>query len=52
MHNKFIVEKWVNCRHSFIDEENLQKLGLTGELISAYLYYVIIHSFQSQFMVL
>ena len=52
MHNKFIIEKWVNRRHFFIDEKNLEKLGLTGELIFAYLYYMIILSFQSQFMVL
>ena len=51
MHNKFIIEKWVNRRHFFIDEKNLQKLGLTEELISAYLYYIIF-SFQSQFMAL
>ena len=36
IHNKFIIEKWVNRRHFFIDEKNLQKLVLTGELISAY----------------
>ena len=33
--NKFLVEKWVNRRHFFIDEKNLQKFGLTGELVSA-----------------
>ena len=52
MHNKFIIEKWVNRRHFFIDDKILQKLGLTGELISAYLYYMIILSFQRQFLVL
>ena len=52
IYTKFIREKWVNRRHFFIDEKNLQKLGLAGELISAYLYYMIILSFQSQFMVL
>ena len=31
----------------FIDEKSLQKLGVTGELLSALLYYMIIHSFQS-----
>ena len=51
-HNKFIIEKWVNRRYFFIDEKNLQNLGLTGQLISAYLYYMIILSFQSQFVVL
>ena len=30
----------------------MQKFGLTRELISAYLYYVIIPSFQTEFMVL
>ena len=35
-----------------IDEKNLQKLGLTGELISASEYYMITLSFQGQFMVL
>ena len=52
IYNKFISEKWVNFRHFFIDVKNLQKLGLAGELISAYLYYMIILSFQSQFMIL
>ena len=52
IYTKFISEKWVNRRHFFIDEKNLQKLGLAGELISAYLYYMIILSSQSQFMVL
>ena len=23
IHNKFVIEKWVNCRHFFIDEKNL-----------------------------
>ena len=49
MHNKFFIEIWVNRRYFFIDEKNLQKLGLTGELISVYSYYMIIPSFQSQF---
>ena len=52
IHNKIIIEKSVNRRDFFIDEKNLQKLGLLGELISAYLYYMIILSFQRQFMVL
>ena len=52
IYNKFISEKWVNLRHFFIDVKNLPKLGLAGELISAYLYYMIILSFQSQFMIL
>ena len=50
--NKSFIEKWVNHRHFFIDEKNLQKLGLTGELISVYSYYMIIPSFQSYFLVL
>ena len=37
--------------HFFVDEKNLQKLGLKGELISAYLYYMIILSFEIQFAV-
>ena len=43
------MEKWVNDRHFFIDEKNLQKLGLTGEPISAYLYYMIIFFLKSIF---
>ena len=34
MHNKLVIEKYVNRCHFFIDERNLQKNGLTGELIS------------------
>ena len=30
MQNKFVIEKWVIRRNFFIDEENLQKFGLTG----------------------
>ena len=52
MHNKFVIEKWVNRRHFYIDEKNQQKFGLTGELISVKSYYMIIPSFQSQFLVL
>ena len=52
MHNKFVIEKWVNRRHFYIDEKNQQKSGLTGELISVKSYYMIIPSFQSQFVVL
>ena len=33
-HNKFVIEKWFNRPHFFIDAKNLQKFGLTGELIS------------------
>ena len=51
MHNKFIFQKWINRSHFLIYQKNLKKLGLAGELISAYLYYMIIFSFQSQFMV-
>ena len=36
----------------FINEKNLQKLGRTGELISPYLYNMIIFSFKGQSMVL
>ena len=52
LHNTIFKEKWVNRRHFFLDEKNLQKLGLTGEPISVYSYYMIIPSFQSQFLVL
>ena len=34
MHNKFVIEKWVNRHHFFIYEKNLQKFGLTAEVIS------------------
>ena len=34
MHNKIFIEKWVNRRHFFIDEKNLQKSDLMGEAIS------------------
>ena len=42
----------VNRRHFFIDEKNLQILDVKGEILSVYLYYMIIPSFQSQFLVL
>ena len=51
MHNKFFIEIWVNRRYFFIDEKNPQKLGLTGELISVYSYYMIIPCFQNHFLV-
>ena len=47
IHHKFFIEKWVNRRHFFIDEKNLQKLRLTAELISVYSYNITIPSFQS-----
>ena len=47
MHNKSFIKKWVNHRHFFIDEKNFQKLGLAGEFIFVYSYYMIIPSFQS-----
>ena len=28
------MEKWVDRRQFYIDEKNLQKFGLTGELVS------------------
>ena len=34
IHNKFVIEKWVNCHHFFIDEKHLQKFDQTGEVIS------------------
>ena len=52
IHNKFLNEKWVNRRHFFIDEKNLEKLGVTGELLSVYSYYMMIRFFHSQVLVL
>ena len=43
------MEKWVNDRHFFIDEKNLQNLALTGKPISAYSYYMIIFFLKSIF---
>ena len=34
MHYKFLNKNWVNRRHFFIDEKNLEKLAMTGELLS------------------
>ena len=34
MHNKFVIEKWINRRHFFIDEKKWKNFGLKGELIS------------------
>ena len=34
IHNKFVIEKWVNRHHFYIDEINLQKFGLAGEVSS------------------
>ena len=34
IHNKFVIEKWVNYHHFFIDEKHLQKFDQTGEVIS------------------
>ena len=42
----------VNRRHFFVNEKNLQKVGVIGELLSAYSYHMINPSFQSQFLVL
>ena len=39
MHNKFVIEKWVNRRHFFIDVKNLQKLS--GK--KTYLCLIILH---------
>ena len=52
IHDKFLNEKWVNRRHFFIDEKNLEKLVVAGELLSAYSYYMMIRFFHSQAMVL
>ena len=35
----------VNRRHFFINEKNLQKVGVIGELLSAYSYHMINPSF-------
>ena len=43
---------WVNRRHFYIDEKNLQEFGLTGKCISVGSYYMIIPSFQSRSLVL
>ena len=34
IHNKFVIEKWVNRCHFFVDQKNLQKFGLAAELVS------------------
>ena len=52
MHYKFLIERWVNRRRFIIDNRNWQKFGLRGELIYVYSHYIIILSFQSQFLVL
>ena len=49
--NKFFIKKWFNRVHFLIDEKNVQKLALTDEPISVHSYYIIIPSFQSQFLV-
>ena len=50
--HKSLNEKWVNRRHFFIDEKNLEKLGVTGERLSVYSYYMMIRFFHSQVLVL
>ena len=42
----------MNRRHFFIDEKNLEKLGVTGERLSVYSYYMMIRFFHSQVLVL
>ena len=32
IHNKYIIEKWINHCHLVIDEKNLHKIGPTGEV--------------------
>ena len=34
IHTKFVTKKWVNRRHFFIDEKNLQICGLTAQVLS------------------
>ena len=29
---KFVLEKWINCPHLSINEKNLQKVGLKGNI--------------------
>ena len=36
----------------FVDEKNVEKLGVTGDLLSVYSYYMMIPSFYSQVLVL
>ena len=36
MHNKFFSGKWFNRCHFFINEKKFKKVGVTGELLSAY----------------
>ena len=40
--NDFVIEKWVNRRHFFIDKESFQNFGLTEDFNSVYPYYMII----------
>ena len=52
VHNNFLNEKWVNRRYCFVDEKNLEKLGVTGGLLSVYSQYMMIRFFHSQVLVL
>ena len=42
-------EKWLNGRHFFVAEKNMEKLGVTGELLSVYSYYMMILLSESSF---
>ena len=43
----FLLKSGLTITNVFIDEKNLQKSGMTGELISVHSYYMILSSFQS-----
>ena len=45
MDNEFVIEKWVNRWHFFIDEKSLQKFRPTGEFSSVCPYYMILFFF-------
>ena len=34
MHNKFVIENWVNLCNFIIDYKKLEKIGMRGEVIS------------------
>ena len=47
----FLLKSGLTVAIFFLEEKKLEKLGLTGEFTSAHAYYMIIPSFQSQFLV-
>ena len=52
IHKKFVIKNWLNHHVFFIGEKNLQKCGLTAEVISVKSYYIYIFLFQGPFLVL